>query len=415
MSTRQPLDWSPLGLDRDPIPGCSSDVAHHAGVFRITAATLRDAQDALRPIGDGDMIGNRANSLRTATGAVESKLGLVRVRYDAAALALTNYGHALAGYQDQSLALLRSAAPQVDQLRRALAQEQAEYECLRAMPASPERDTRIQDYQRLGAHRQSLECEVSKAKAQLQEIIRNRDSAADSAASAIEEAVRESGLNDTLWDHFKEGVASVVDFLDKHSERIGNILSVISLAMTVIAPFTGPLAPFLAVAAKIIGLVGASFSVYAAFRKGQKTGRWGEFAVTAAVAVLSGLAAFGLSKKLAKAGAGAAGNDAIKQTLTSKNFNQLMTQAAPGQKLSRTQKGSLVYLFDQTKQIQFVKWAIHDKGGLSYKWVSAAKGALFWTEEEVVSEAGKRLTGGLSTRPSMTIQRTNSEPMAVGP
>ena len=228
MTNRPGRDWTPLGYWADPVPGDGSEVQAFADIFRKTETSLVSARDALRPVTNGDMIGVRADNIRTEASAVESKLGLVQTRYAAAASALQTYGNQLVDFQRRSLQILDSAAGPARDLQSAQGDARWRYAQLLVMLPGPERDGKIMDYNRVRARSDALKSEVDQAKAELHRIIEERDNAASTAAATIRSAVDHSGLNDTPWDMAKEFAAEALDFLDRNASTIGDVLGWIS-------------------------------------------------------------------------------------------------------------------------------------------------------------------------------------------
>lgn len=411
MSTRpRREEWYPLGYSSDPVPGDAGNVSHFAGVMRATETTLSEGEQALRPLMDGTMIGQTANTLDTQASALAYKLGLVRVRYEAAANALTTYGGQLADFQARSIALLESTRETASQLQQAKKDEWNSWFGLKAMAPGPDRDERIADYLALQLRRDDLQSQVDAAKAELARICQERDEDAHTAKELIEKALDASGLNDTLGDRVGEAFNRVTAWLDEHADEIASWLGKASVVLMAIAPFTGPAAPYLAIASRVVGLVGSAFSIYSGFRKAQRTGNWGEFAVTVGLSIVS---TFGLGKAARRITAGAGEKQATKWAIQSNSFRQFLQNAGTGGKLSTLRKIGLFDTYDRTKQVQAIKWLVHDKAGLSYKAVSSAKTLVNWAEEEAFHRATQLLTDRWPRRMPLTVQRTNVAPMAV--
>ncbi len=301
MTTRPPQDWSPLGYADDPVPGDASDVQRVAELLRTTTTTLQTAQDDLEPIMNGDMIGKRVNNLKVDASTVKNKIGLVHTRYDAAARALTSYGEHLAQHQRRSLELLESARQPARQLQAARDEEWNQWFGLKAMAAGPDRDERIEEYARLQRRRHQLEAEVEAAKAELKRICDERDGHAQAAAGAIQHAMEQSGLNDTLSDKIKAYAQAGFEWVADNADIITTVLDTISTVCAIIGPLTGPLAPVFAVAAIATTVLSVGVTLIANLRQAQRDGNWGKFALTAGITVaLSALRVKAAGKGLSK-------------------------------------------------------------------------------------------------------------------
>ena len=410
MTNRPGRDWTPLGYWADPVPGDGSEVQAFADIFRKTETSLVSARDALRPVTNGDMIGVRADNIRTEASAVESKLGLVQTRYAAAASALQTYGDELVDFQRRSLQILDSAAGPARDLQSAQGDARWRYAQLLVMLPGPERDEKIMDYNRVRARSDALKSEVDQAKAELHRIIEERDNAASTAAATIRSAVDHSGLNDTPWDMAKEFAAEALDFLDRNASTIGDVLDRISLGVLAISPLFGLAAPVVALISRVIAAVGAGFSVYGAFREASRTGDWGKFAVTTAVAIVSIIP---MGKVAGKTLSGVAGKSAEKVAVRSRSLSQFMSTVGKGKKLSVINKLALTDTFIQTKKAQLVKAVVRGNRDVSYRWVSTALKVVNGLEEKAVEGCINRFTTWLPRYPPIIIQGTHCPPMAV--
>jgi hypothetical protein len=230
----RPYDWSPLGLDSDPVPGDSEAVSAESRRLGQTAQDLRTQITMLQKIAsDSTLKGQYAGTLRAHAQQLSQDLGKVVTRYESVADATGQWSGDLAAAQAASLAALHMAQSPYEQLRRLQA------------PQPPPAGASAAAQQQYAADRQQYQQAQSSAQAALTDAQRllgqatgNRDTAGATAARKISDASHDS-LADSWWDQFKQMISGIADNL----KTIATIIGYIATACAILAVIlTGPLA-----------------------------------------------------------------------------------------------------------------------------------------------------------------------------
>lgn len=115
----RPYDWTPLGLDSDPVPGNPEVVSAESRRLVQTVQELRGQITMLQRIAsDTTLKGQYAGALRAHAQQLSQDLGKVASRYESVAEATGEWSGDLAETQATSLTALRMAENPYEQLRR---------------------------------------------------------------------------------------------------------------------------------------------------------------------------------------------------------------------------------------------------------------------------------------------------------
>lgn len=292
-------DFTALGHHHDPVNGDVEEIAAQAAHLRMTAKRVGEAHEGLDHVLKSDHVSKQLDAILADVTSVSGKLQLVQARYLGAGAALDAYREALAPIQQRADQLAKEATAQHNYdannyetsagLSRQMgnAADPAAYDRLKA------------DFDEIETKREQARGKVEDAKKLLRDLIEQRKTAAETAATSIDSAADGSGLNDTLIDHVTNAIAKIGKFLKDHAalfKTIGDILGWAGLALSIASIFFPPLA---VVAAIVNGLSGA-FSLVAGIGKLVKDGDWGSFALTAVSSVLSMLGAAKAVKAVGK-------------------------------------------------------------------------------------------------------------------
>jgi hypothetical protein len=288
----RPADWSPLGLDSDPIPGDPERISQEAAQLSRVATTITGQIAALRKIGaggaDGTLVGEYADTIRSSADDLADQLGKVVGRYQKASQALNQWVPELEYLQSESVQALRAAE---DAARRQ--QASAPLNVPQGQQNSQQETTqrKQQDVARTRALQQADSDAV--AHRRLDNAVAHRDSTAGQTAAAINHAI-DDGAADSWWDQFK----SFVDHFAGVIKVVCTVLEVIATILAIVALFIPglDLIVMLAIAATALALIGRT--VLAATGNGS----WMQVA-TDAFALLT----FGSGRIIGSAAEGAAG------------------------------------------------------------------------------------------------------------
>lgn len=229
------LDWSPLGLGSDPIPGEPEEVRQAAIRLRNTATAIQDAYDSIKQASD-ECGGLSAESEAVDTfmdqaDDVADKLIKALPRYEAAAEALESYDDDLGEAQLLSATALTMA----ENARSTIDAEQAGDEPPGLFEETPGSQA------------------MDDAHTKLQEAISLRDTSANSARNKIHNVIEDDDVKDSFWDN----MGDFADLLSTISTWLGvaaiflNFIPIIGQALAAIA---GTLALVLGVVALVLHL-----------------------------------------------------------------------------------------------------------------------------------------------------------------
>ena len=241
----RPYDWSPLGLDSDPVPGDPEAVSAESRRLAQTAQELRTQITMLQKIAsDATLKGEYAGSLRAHAQQLSQDLGKVATRYESVADATGEWSGDLAEAQAASLTALRMAESPYEQLRRLQAPQQP--------PAGASTAVQEQysvDKQQYRQAQSSAQAAMTDAQRLLGQATGNRDTAGAAAARKISDASHDS-LADNWWDQFKQIISHIANNLKTIATVIGYIATACALLAVIL---TGPLAlVFLVIAGGLV-------------------------------------------------------------------------------------------------------------------------------------------------------------------
>lgn len=286
MSARSCHDWSPLDCPSDPIPGDPDVVRETARQFMNTATSLGNASRNLRQL-QFDGCSEFVTKFIEKSSKLAAQLDLVRVRYEAAGPALTNYVEALSSSQATSLSALNDAAHARAVYNRQHAIAASNYNHAKAATTPHEQQQWVEATKQAVTQRNAALADVNDAKRRLQAAIDQRDSAGDTAAGQIEQAVANSPLNDSVWDKFTEYIGKpIIDavvtagkWVWEHIDGIALTLTILSVALSWV-PFAGPVLAALACVARGLALLKAGIDLGRALMEAGRKGDWVAFAQT---------------------------------------------------------------------------------------------------------------------------------------
>lgn len=290
------VDWSALGVSADPTPGDPDRVLAAASEFGRTATSLGEAASNLRRLDSSTMCSEAVDKVVAKSRDVAAQLELVKVRYDEASAALQEYEPYLRRAQQEAEAAASEAAAARDEARRAAdAANQHRYGVM-AAPDDAQRTEYLDAYNREVSRHREAQDGVRQARQRLQLAIDERDKAGHHAADRIEGVVRDSLLNDSVVDRFKDLMDDVMKWLDE-TQILDKISSVMGTASTVLLvagricalvpiPVVSAIGGGMIVAGQIAGVVSIVAALGSGVVKGYRTGDWRPLAFTAAAALL---------------------------------------------------------------------------------------------------------------------------------
>ncbi len=218
-------------------------------VVRTTATSYSETADAVTRA--AQQIRNLARESATATsdaikalaenaGDVAARLERLNERYAIAGSALSTYGDALATAKESSSQNADRYADAVDAYNHAQGQIDHFVSTQRSTGDIEQMEHAAEMIRYWANQRAYAQQDVSTYITRHATIESERDAAAKTAKSQIDEAVDNDGLNDSMWDNIKGWVSDHAEFLKKLKDALGWIttgLSVLSFFFPVLAPF----------------------------------------------------------------------------------------------------------------------------------------------------------------------------------
>jgi hypothetical protein len=279
----RPADWSAIERDSDPIPGEPTTIRELANHLLGVAEAIRNENSRMAALDAGEIWDSEAAvTFAEMQEKLPPDLELAATRYEGAAQALFTWESALSSAQaaaDAALLVAQEAQADIEAADAGIEQmEQWETDAQRiadqaneaaepgAVSVEPEPWTGANHY----ALREAAYERLDGAKADLETAEGDRDDAADTAESALDDASHDDLENPGFWESVLLAAADVLSIA-------AAVLGVLSIFFPVLAPF-----------ALAIGLLsmGLNFYLAATGAKG-----WKDFIIDAI-----GLATFGIGR-----------------------------------------------------------------------------------------------------------------------
>lgn len=319
MTTRN-LDWSPLGVWGDPVPGDPGYVTRQASSMRTAADAMQSAAYNLRRLEAPTTCSEAVAKIMVESSKAAELLDEAGDRYHSVASALATYAPSLRHAQDESLAALRQAAVHQGDERAAYKQSVGLYWQAKLSLDPAERDQLILQYKKASARQTAAKAALASARDRLRDAIIERDDAANRAAGEVEAASSGGRLNDSAWDRFEKFVEPLVDWVDRVATWIWENIDAIALVLTVAAialawvPGLNAVLGALAMGASVLSRAKAAYTFVSGVAEGMRTGNWSAAAMGAAGLALSfvGGKAVGAVAKKAGSAVGAKVASAVK-------------------------------------------------------------------------------------------------------
>lgn len=252
----RPVDWSPLGLGADPVPGAPDQVALIGRLYIGTADSIdRAATDLITMLDERFGQAESIDAIRDEAEDVARRIRRAEDRYRGVGDAMVTYAPVLRTAQtDSANALQRAIDGQRDQ---ATADRMVDYYRERIDdPATP--PANLAQYQaqltQWTDRRSSASGELGAAERDLSDARGIRDAAAVIAADAIRLVESSGDLNDGFWDN-------VVQFVKEHKDTIDlivNIVGWVATAVMIVALFIPGLNVIVGIVATIAAVVMAA-------------------------------------------------------------------------------------------------------------------------------------------------------------
>jgi RHS repeat-associated protein len=305
----RPSDWSPLGLAHDPTPGDPVVVREGGRKYAAVADAIARAAVSLRGLEAGASNVDSVKALLESRDTIVDTVGKAEGRYRSAGTALGTYATVLDRVQSETASALHAAKAAAGDGADAGSQ-QAKYHQM-AKDAEDAGDAEEQDKyakKEKAAQEQASRAAgaVSAQKAVVHQAVADRDKAARTAISSIQDTTSNDGLNDSWWDDWG---AKITEWIANIAEQIATIAGILALIFCWV-PILGEV---LMVIAAVAGIVAALANIILA-ATGEKS--WGEAAMSVVFAALGCIgvggamrALGGLAKMGLKAGAKAAFKD----------------------------------------------------------------------------------------------------------
>ena len=249
----RPIEWTPLGRSRDPVPGDPLVVEKTGRHYQEVAQTITTAAERLRRIADHEQMTSKAvEAFREKAEQVATDIQKAHQRYQAVGDALVTYAAHLSDAQDTSVEALTKA--RVAETDKQLADRKAETARTAAETATDPDTRAVQE----AAARQAeddvaaAERELARATGLLATAIELRDRAATAAIALIDPALSSGGLTDNWWDDWGR---VTVQWISKISGAVAAVCGILSLVVGWIPVIGQALAAILGTIALIASII----------------------------------------------------------------------------------------------------------------------------------------------------------------
>jgi len=293
-----------------PIGGNATELASKARGLANTAALIQQAIDDLNKLSNkDDTISEAVDKVRGKAKDLAGSVTKAHVRFKGTADALLDYS----GHLETAQSDANSAIAAYQQAIHSTSGAQSTFNTQSAQWAHDNNQTYydgmpdvLNGYLQTPAgvqakhHLDTANAAVTAAETRWNNAINYLDAAAKSAISKINDAISDSGLNDSFWDGLgamwdgfvswaKKYLAPVLDIIQKIAEQIGNIAGFLAMIVGILGVFF-PALEALAGALELISLAAAAISFLATLALvglGDRT--WGDLIVTGITLVTSAL------------------------------------------------------------------------------------------------------------------------------
>lgn len=290
----RPIDWSPLDLGHDPIPG-DPDAVRAGGQDYVTVANaIARAARALRDMElDGDDSDATDELIRNA-GDVADDIERAEERYRETGLALLAYAPRLASAQSDSLEALELARSARDDAEAAESARRRALNLAAGADDDAAADDHRRDAGRAADDADAAAAALTRARRLLDDAIGERDSAAETAAERIRAIVEGDDLNDSWWDNWGADLLAVITDI---AGWVSTIAGILALCVSWIPVIGQALAGVLLIVAGVAAVINAIGNVILA-STGERS--WGEAIISIAGAALSVVGLGAVARSLGK-------------------------------------------------------------------------------------------------------------------
>ena len=290
----RPVDWTPLDLGSDPVPGDPDRVYSGGQDYVAVAGAIGRAVQALRSMElDGDR-SDATDELITNAGDVADDIERAQERYRETGLALLAYAPRLASAQQTSLEALaladtaREEAADADRSRRY-------YLDLAGSATDADDSTDYRD--RANRYEDAADAaagSLQRARTLLGDAIEERDAGARAARERIRDVVESDDLNDSWWDNWGADVLAAITDI---AGWVSTIAGILALCVSWIPVIGQALAGVLLIIAGVAAVINAIGNVILA-SSGERS--WTEAVISIAGAALSVVGLGAVARSLGK-------------------------------------------------------------------------------------------------------------------
>lgn len=237
----RPTDWSPLGYDRDPVPGDPLTVSGAAITFQEIANEIKKAETHLRNISVNGQ-GKAIHKIRQKCDELAGRIQKAHTICDGVDDALKPYVEVLETAQEKSLKELECAEGHQAAGNRMRQRQESIKTQYHASRESRERDELRYQFNQLQMQVSHEKEQVDAARRRLQAVIDERNVAAKTAASKLRGVLKDSGLKDSWWDKICGVVRNISKWLEQIKpwlDKLSDVLSVVSIVVACIPGLQG--------------------------------------------------------------------------------------------------------------------------------------------------------------------------------
>ena len=329
----RPLDWSPVDLSADPIPGDPDTVRRGGRDYQETARQIGRAAASLNAIEAGGQVSLAVDAVMERKTETMDDISRAQDRYRITGEALEEYADTLAAAQETADTALARATT----ARRDKESAQTSKRVYLNLAADEDDEDAARRYRQLVDDFEdsidAADATIRQAQADIDQAKTTRDTAAEKAASRIQQITSSDGLNDTWWDDWG---AKLTELLDK----ISAIAGILALVVAFIPIIGQALAAVLLVVTAVTAIASAVLKTVAA-AQGHTSWLNAGLSILMAALACTGLGALrgGLAAAKAAGGLKAFTGMGAKSILTGTGRNALNAIKGLGSKGLRLVKG----------------------------------------------------------------------------
>jgi hypothetical protein len=252
----RPADWSALDLATDPVPGDPSIVRAGGQDYVDVAAAISRTATRLRSLSLEGTVSEALETLGETARTVADDISRAQTRYRETGNALIDYASTLESAQAESLSALY-AAREARTEQESAAGAQRRYVSLASDATDPATALRYENLADDARGESGLAASrVTGAQGRVHDAVGERDRAAESARTRIENTTADDGLGDSWWQDWGADVVAVITDVAGWVATIAGVLALVVSWIPVIGQVLAAALLLIAGIAAIVNAVG---------------------------------------------------------------------------------------------------------------------------------------------------------------